>query len=139
MDNFDLLDAAVAACSEQKDNTYDVKDECSDRVKQSDTSVCKNTGCELQHDTINNGGECKHSIIISNGNKVCEFCGLELPREIDNSKEWRYYGAQDTRHNGDPSRCHMRKIDERTINKDVEHMGFSDKIIERANSIYEEV
>jgi transcription initiation factor TFIIIB Brf1 subunit/transcription initiation factor TFIIB len=140
MDNFDLLDAAVAACSEQKDNTSDIKDLCSSRGKTPEISVCKNAECGSKHeDGINNRGECKHSIIISNGNKVCEFCGLELPREIDNSKEWRYYGAQDTRHNGDPSRCHMRKIDERTINKDVEHMGFSDKIIERANSIYEEV
>ena len=83
--------------------------------------------------------ECVHSIKIDGGVKVCELCGMEMEREIDNGKEWRYYGAADTRHNGDPSRCHMWKTDERTINKDVENMGFSDRIIEKANRIYDDV
>lgn len=81
---------------------------------------------------------CKHPVIINEGGtKVCELCGFELPRDIDNSKEWRYYGAADTRHNYDPSRCHMRKSDERTIHKDVENMGFSDTIIAKANQYYD--
>lgn len=111
MDNFDILDSLV----ENSEKTVD----CSS----SDHKEC----------------ECNHVFITLNGNSVCEICGIELPREIDNTKEWRYYGAADTRHTGDPSRCHMRKTDDRTINKDVEGMGFSDKIIEKANSIYETV
>ena len=132
MDNFDLLNAAVLAC-EKKDN---IKYNPDDLVNNQSNKACKNLEtCNMTEDQQ----KCTHSIITHNGNKVCEFCGLELPREIDNSKEWRYYGAQDTRHNGDPSRCHMRKVEERTINKDIENMGFSDKIIEQANSIYETV
>lgn len=123
MDNFDILNEAVRQCEE--DNAL---------------SITQDKGFEItQHNKTVDKFDCNHSIITINNNKVCEYCGLELPREIDNSKEWRYYGAQDTRHNGDPSRCHMRKIEERTINKDVDHMGFSDKIIEKANSIYETV
>ena len=53
-------------------------------------------------------------------------------------KEWRYYGVMDTKHNTDPNRCHARKSDEKTIYKDVEKMGFSDKIISQANAIYEQ-
>ena len=101
--------------------------------------VKMSTTCGTKKTSQNHDEKCTHSYITMNGNTVCELCGVELPREIDNTKEWRYYGASDTRHSGDPSRCHMRKVDERTINKDVEHMGFSDKIVEKANSIYENV
>lgn len=111
MDNFDILDALVEDSEKTADCSNSYHKEC----------------------------ECNHVFITLNGNNVCELCGIELPREIDNTKEWRYYGAADTRHTGDPSRCHMRKTEERTINKDVEGMGFSDKIIEKANSIYETV
>ena len=83
---------------------------------------------------------CKHSNILEeNGIKVCTECGIEITRDITYDKEWRYYGASDTRHNTDPNRCHARKSDERTIYKDVGGLGFSDKIIAKANELYEEV
>ena len=50
-----------------------------------------------------------HSIKIDGGVKVCELCGMEMEREIDNGKEWRLFGAADTRHNGDPSRMSYEK------------------------------
>jgi transcription initiation factor TFIIIB Brf1 subunit/transcription initiation factor TFIIB len=143
MNNFALLEEAVAACSSKTQSTSIEKniDIGSDQVEKNISEESSNlTNSQTQYFDAKctvTGND--HSIIISNGNKVCEHCGVELPREIDNTKEWRYYGAQDTRHNGDPSRCHMRKVEERTINKDVENMGFSDKIIEKANTIYEQV
>jgi transcription initiation factor TFIIIB Brf1 subunit/transcription initiation factor TFIIB len=138
MDNFDILNAAVLEC-EQQNVTNPVTS--SNQINSLDETfdMSRNDSTDNSNNLMTDKTTCTHSIIMINGNKVCEHCGLELPREIDNSKEWRYYGAQDTRHNGDPSRCHMRKVEERTINKDVEHMGFSDKIIEKANSIYETV
>jgi transcription initiation factor TFIIIB Brf1 subunit/transcription initiation factor TFIIB len=143
MDNFDLLEAAVEACKQQNSKDIEPVDDIAptqvDDTLLVDTLLVDTLLVDTKKKECVVVQACIHSIIISNGNKVCEKCGLELPREIDNSKEWRYYGAQDTRHNGDPSRCHMRKIEERTINKDVENMGFSDKIIEKANSIYESV
>jgi len=112
MDNFELLEQAVAECEKtQRSNNHSCNNDCL---------------------------ECTHAVIINEGGtKICELCGMEMPRELDNSKEWRYYGAADTRHAFDPSRCHMRKQDERTINKDVENMGFSDIVIEKANLYYE--
>ncbi len=87
-----------------------------------------------------NKKQCEHLHVISdNGTTLCEDCGEEINRDISYDKEWRYYGAADTKHNSDPNRCHIRKIEDRTIYKDVEGMGFSDKILTKANELYVEV
>jgi len=84
---------------------------------------------------------CHHEMIMVEGNqKICEECGEILNREDMNfEKEWRYYGMMDTRHNKDPNRCHARRSDDKMIFKDVEKLGFSEKIILLANEIYEQV
>jgi len=84
---------------------------------------------------------CIHVEIIIEGNnsKVCAECGEVLGKEINYEKEWRYYGMMDTRHNADPNRCNMRKSEDKNIYRDVDKMGFSDKIITCANQIYEQV
>ena len=72
--------------------------------------------------------------------KVCDVTDeKELNRNIGFEKEWRYYGSSDTRHNSDPSRCHLRKNDEKNIFKDVENMKFNEKIVSIANTLYEKV
>ena len=83
--------------------------------------------------------QCAHkNIRIESNITTCEDCGKEITRELDFEKEWRYYGASDTKHNSDPNRCNARKSTIKTIHKDVENLGFSDKIITEANSIYEQ-
>jgi hypothetical protein len=84
---------------------------------------------------------CNHLNILSEkGVDVCTDCGEEISKKIQNTKEWRYYGNQsDTKHTSDPNRVQMRKSDDRNINKDVENMGFSDKIISEANKLYFQV
>ena len=123
MDNFEILNQVISECESNQTCEIKKKDENFGKIDENNRTK----------------QECKHSIKIDGGVRVCELCGFEFEREIDNSKEWRYYGAADTRHNGDPSRCHMRKPVERTINKDVENMNFSDKIIEKASQIYDSV
>jgi transcription initiation factor TFIIIB Brf1 subunit/transcription initiation factor TFIIB len=83
---------------------------------------------------------CSH-LNMSNekGVDVCTDCGEEITKKIQNTKEWRYYGQSDNRHMSDPNRVQFRKSEERNIYKDVENMGFSDKIIAEANKIYFEV
>lgn len=84
--------------------------------------------------------ECSHSDIIEErGIRSCALCGHEVDKEVTYEKEWRYYGADDTRHTSDPSRCQARKVEERSIFKDVENMGFSDKVVRLANDIYSQV
>lgn len=73
------------------------------------------------------------------GIDVCTDCGEEITKQIQHTKEWRYYGQSDTRHSSDPNRVQIRKSEERNIYKDVENMGFSDKIIAEANKIYFQV
>ncbi len=70
---------------------------------------------------------------------LCTDCGEEIEKNITHDKEWRYYGQSDTKHTSDPNRCQMRKIEDKSIFKDVESMGFSDKIITLANKIYMQV
>jgi transcription initiation factor TFIIIB Brf1 subunit/transcription initiation factor TFIIB len=84
--------------------------------------------------------KCIHLNISSEkGVNVCTDCGEEIKKNIENTKEWRYYGQPDTRHSSDPNRVQIRKSEERNIYKDVENMGFSEKIITEANKIYFQV
>ena len=83
--------------------------------------------------------KCDHlETSIEKGVEICVSCGEEVSKKIQNCKEWRYYGQTDSK-NTDPNRVQIRKLDERGIFKDVENMGFSDKIICEANKIYFEV
>lgn len=81
--------------------------------------------------------QCIHTDVIEeNGIKSCMLCGCEIVKDISYDKEWRYYGADDTKRTSDPNRCQARKSDDKNIYKDVENMGFSDKIVDIANQIY---
>jgi len=85
----------------------------------------------------NTGKKCEHSNVINeSGTLLCSDCGLELTKVVSYEKDWRYYGSDDTRKNSDPNRCHIRKMEDKSIFKDVENLGFSDKIVNMANDIY---
>jgi transcription initiation factor TFIIIB Brf1 subunit/transcription initiation factor TFIIB len=102
------------------------------QIKNINKVVNENTG-----EKINN---CEHNNIINdNDSNICSDCGEVMIRIIKHEKEWRYYGQSDSRHTSDPTRVQQRKCDERTIFKDVENMGFSDKIVVSANEIYMQV
>ena len=84
--------------------------------------------------------DCNHkNIITENGVSLCETCGKEIEKTVYQDKEWRYYGQSDSKRTTDPTRVHARKIDDKNIFKDVENMGFSDKITSLANKIYLQV
>lgn len=92
-----------------------------------------------KEDTSTKPEKCKHLHVLNDNNiKICEDCGRELTIELNFEKEWRYYGSSDTKYNSDPNRCNIRKSNIKTIHKDVENLGFSDKIIDKANKIYEQ-
>ena len=85
-------------------------------------------------------GICAHEEVSSEGGVVtCEICGEEISKIIQHEKEWRYYGPSDGKRASDPNRVQMRKESDRSIFKDVETMGFSDKIVFSANKIYSQV
>lgn len=90
--------------------------------------------------TINNSSLCKH-VNINEENSIiyCLDCGIEMEKSIYQDKEWRYYGQADNKRLSDPNRVHLRKIEDKNIFKDVENMGFSDKIVYIANQIYLQV
>ena len=84
--------------------------------------------------------ECCHENKIDDNNIVlCIDCGEEISKNILHDKEWRYYGQVDSKNSSDPNRVQYRKYDERNIYKDVENMGFGDKIVSIANNIYMQV
>ena len=83
---------------------------------------------------------CKHNNIDNEkGVHICTDCGKEIGKKITHNKEWRFYGGTDSRGSVDPNRVISRKDTESNIYKDVENMGFSDKIISQANLIYKQV
>ena len=95
---------------------------------------------EYIYDIEDNSDSCPHLNITSEkGVDVCTDCGKEFIKKIHNAKEWVYYGQSDTRYSSDPNRVQIRKSEERNIYKDVENMGFSNKIISEANKIYFQV
>lgn len=80
---------------------------------------------------------CDHiDIVNDNGIVSCIDCGIELSKIVSYEKDWRYYGSDDTRKNSDPNRCHIRKIEDKSIFKDVENFGFSEKVVNTANDMY---
>ena len=83
---------------------------------------------------------CNHTNTIDEKDMIlCVDCGEEILKNMNYDKESRYYGNSDTKNASDPSRVQARKNDERNIYKDVENMGFSDKIVNVANDIYTQV
>jgi len=67
-------------------------------------------------------------------NKICEDCGVMI-RDEENSESL----APVAKYNTDPKRCHARRSEEKGIFRDVEKLGFSDKIVSIANMLYEQV
>lgn len=95
---------------------------------------------DVLEDSKNIKEECVHkNMTTENGNIICFDCGKQLEKSIFQDKEWRYYGVSDSKRSSDPNRVHIRKVDDRSIYKDVENMGFSDKIIYLANQLYIQV
>jgi hypothetical protein len=83
---------------------------------------------------------CYHcDLVTENGIVSCLECGEQIHRTIMHEKEWRFYGHSDSKRSSDPNRVQMRKSEERSINKDVENMGFSETIVAMANDIYAQV
>ena len=80
----------------------------------------------------------KHQNTITEGmNTFCMDCGIILTKNFSYEKEWRYYGSMDTKHNSDPDRCNIRKVDEKGIFKDVEKLQIHAKVVNCANELYE--
>ena len=131
MTDFELYEQAINEYKKTKDTidtfgfksiNINIEDPCSDFSPDEEFSSCL-------HVNINS----------EKGVNVCIDCGEEITKQMNNTKEWRYYGQSDTRHSSDPNRVQIRKSEERNIYKDVENMGFSDKIISEANKIYFQV
>lgn len=123
MSDFELFNKAL----KEYNKTEKYKD--SDTEK-SDSDDSKNNECT----------SCLHlNVTNEKGVIECIDCGEEISKKIQHTKEWRYYGQSDSRHTSDPNRVQQRKLEERNIYKDVENMGFSDKIISEANTIYFQV
>jgi len=96
-------------------------------------------------DRVKKGGEgisseCMHAQwTLEHASKICVECGILMDKGLSYEKEWRYYGMRDTKHQSDPNRCNLRRVEDKSIFRDIEKLGFNDKIISRANFIYEQV
>jgi transcription initiation factor TFIIIB Brf1 subunit/transcription initiation factor TFIIB len=94
-------------------------------------SILKTTNSTPQLNT------CSHSQIeLRNGERICIECGTEIEQEISTDPDWRYYGDRDNKFTNDPSRCSLRRFEEKNLFKDVDGMNFPDNILNKANEMY---
>ncbi len=70
--------------------------------------------------------------VEEHGVLICRMCGSEVKEEV----EGRWTGIEGGKGVNDPTRCHARKVDEKSIFKDVEGLGICSSIIHVANEIY---
>lgn len=129
MSDFDLFNQALDEYKKTtKENIYNAESD----------NASNSTPIESSKEV--NQSSCSHiNTTNEKGIDVCTDCGEEITKKIEHTKEWRYYGQVDARHSSDPSRVQIRKLEERNIYKDVENMGFSEKIVSEANKIYFQV
>jgi transcription initiation factor TFIIIB Brf1 subunit/transcription initiation factor TFIIB len=80
---------------------------------------------------------CLHKTSTTEGGvEVCSECGMEIYKELSLEPEWRYYGDNDSKHSSDPSRCHIRKNDDKNIYQDIEAYNFPPDIATEINDNY---
>jgi transcription initiation factor TFIIIB Brf1 subunit/transcription initiation factor TFIIB len=93
---------------------------------------------EEKIDTQSEAPDCPHENTdqTEEGATVCIDCGLELNIVLDNSPEWRYYKENDTKNSADPSRCSIRKYEEKSIYRDLERYEIPREVVDRANDTY---
>lgn len=112
-------------------NAFDIFDEIENLSISTDSSTLED---------LEDVNDCQHLHTVNEiGTVLCSDCGVELSKVMSYEKDWRYYGSDDTRKNSDPNRCHIRKLEDKSIFKDVENYGFSEKIVNMANDIYTQV
>lgn len=133
MSEFELFKQALNEYEKTQKNTVSEDTEDTD----SDEEYTDNDDSSFAPTRVS---ECMHKNTSSEkGVSVCTDCGEEITKDIKHTKEWRYYSQSDSRHSSDPNRVQIRKSEERNIFKDVENMGFSEKIVSEANKIYFQV
>jgi len=81
--------------------------------------------------------ECKHeNMIPSEEGEVCMDCGEVKQILDDHSPEWRFYKENDSKQSSDPSRCFIRKYEEKSIYRDIEQYNIPKDVVDIANSNY---
>lgn len=92
----------------------------------------------LEDEKEKSSKSCEHNnCIMEKDIHVCIDCGEEIVKKT--TKDWKLLSHNDVKNVSDPNRVNMRKLEEKSIYKDVEGLGFSEKIVEKANKIYTEV
>ncbi len=146
--NLDLQNFSANKILEEKENVdpflgfeetdYDCKELVEANYEEEDTKVSSD---ESTINPVEFAAEsediCTHPNTFSvNGVEKCPSCGVEVYQELDLQPEWRYYGDTDSKHSSDPSRCHARKNDEKSIYKDIEKYDLPANIKEQSNELY---
>lgn len=109
-------------------------------LAQAESDDASESSDEMEIQAADEKEECTHvNKVNESGTLLCLDCGLALSTIISYEKDWRYYGSDDTRKSSDPNRCHIRKVEDKSIFKDVEGYRFPEKIVNTANDIYTQV
>jgi transcription initiation factor TFIIIB Brf1 subunit/transcription initiation factor TFIIB len=116
-------------------DTYGVKSEDYDGKTDANYDVnCDETDDKSRVRTLS---PCVHgTLIYENGSAMCNDCGIELHINPNNKESVYYSIAKEKKSYMDPTRCYIRKLKDKTIYQDVQHLNISDHIKDVANNIY---
>ena len=92
-----------------------------------------------ENNNMNLETDCIHSSFVEDkGTIVCVDCGEEMQTTVTNcEKDWRT--SSESKSVKDIDRVQMRKVDDRSIFRDVENLSISESIVAKANKIYLDV
>ncbi len=84
--------------------------------------------------------DCPHSsVTVIDGSEVCYDCGEEIIKNLSYSQDWKYHSESDdssSNRNSNPSRCTVKKVEEKNIYKDIQTYGIPIDVATFANRLY---
>ena len=88
-----------------------------------------------QHSSQTDDTRCSHKNTSKDRDRyTCLDCGIEVPPPKQKTVE----KLSQARSRLEPNRCQIRKSDDKTIDKDVQSMNFSESIVKLANEIFDD-
>jgi hypothetical protein len=94
-------------------------------------NIITNDECKRMDD------ECEHlETIIQSGMVVCLECGIEIMSELLCTKNWSNNMASYT---ADINQCQPRKVETKSIHKDLVNLGISEHVINKANELFQKI
>ncbi len=84
---------------------------------------------------------CAHPVVLQDaGVCLCMDCGMEVSQKVTYERDWRFNSnTTGSKQTADANRFYIRKVSERSIHSDIQHIEISEHIKDVANTIYNSI